>query len=109
LGQSLRIIWSVYLKGDDIPVPAVTESTAGRTAEDIYKTSCAGCHATAAIGAPVFGNAESWAPRIAKGEETLFNSAINGFNGVMPAMGTCAACSKDEIKETVKYMIANSQ
>ena len=102
---------SVYVVGDDVPVskPAVVTVTSGpRSAEDIYKTSCSACHATDAIGAPMFGNAASWKDRIAKGEETLINNAINGINA-MPAMGTCATCSKDDIKETVKYMVANSQ
>lgn len=101
---------SVYVEGDDVPVskPAVVATTGPRSAEDIYKTSCAACHATDAIGAPMFGNAESWASRIGKGEEMLIQNAINGINA-MPAMGTCATCSTDEIAETVKYMLVNSQ
>lgn len=101
---------SVYVEGDDVPVskPAVVETTGPRSGEDIYKASCAACHATDAIGAPMFGNAASWKDRIAKGEETLFNSAISGINA-MPPMGTCMTCSQDEIKETVRYMVANSQ
>ncbi|MBV1909452.1 MAG: c-type cytochrome [Kangiellaceae bacterium] len=101
---------SVYLEGDDVPVskPAVVESSGPRTAEDIYKVSCAACHATDAIGAPMFGNAASWADRIAKGEEALINNAINGINA-MPPMGTCGSCSTDDIAATVKYMVENSQ
>jgi cytochrome c5 len=101
---------SVYVEGDDVPVskPAVVATAGPRSPEDIYKVSCAACHATDAIGAPMFGNPTSWASRISKGEETLIKNAIEGINA-MPAMGTCATCSTDEIAETVKYMIANSQ
>ena len=101
---------SVYVVGDNVPVSkaAVVVASGPRSGEDIYKVSCSACHATDAIGAPMFGNAASWKDRIAKGEETLINNAINGINA-MPAMGTCATCSKDDIKETVKYMVANSQ
>lgn len=101
---------TVYVEGDDVPVskPAVVETTGPRSGEDIYKTNCAACHATDAIGAPMFGNAASWADRIAKGEETLIKNAINGINA-MPPMGTCGACSAEEMAETVKYMVANSQ
>lgn len=101
---------SVYVEGDDVPVskPAVVASSGPRSGEDIYKASCSGCHATDAIGAPKLGSVESWKDRIAKGEEVLFNSAINGFNA-MPPMGTCGSCSQDDIKATVKYMVANSQ
>ena len=101
---------SVYVEGDDVPVskPAVVASTGPRSAEDIYNTKCSACHATDAIGAPMFGNAASWTDRIAKGEETLITNAINGLNA-MPPKGTCADCSDDEIKITVQYMVANSQ
>jgi len=102
---------SVYVVGDDVPVSkpaAIAVASGPRSPEDIYKTSCLACHATDAIGAPMFGNVASWKDRIAKGEQTLIDNAINGFNA-MPAMGTCASCSKDDIKETVKYMVANSQ
>lgn len=101
---------SVYVEGDDVPVskPAVVETSGPRSGEDIYKASCAMCHATDAIGAPMFGNVASWADRIAKGEEALINNAINGINA-MPAMGTCGTCSTDDIAATVKYMVTNSQ
>lgn len=101
---------SVYLEGDDVPVakPAEAASTGPRTAKSIYETKCAVCHATDALGAPVFGNAESWAPRLEKGEDMIINNAINGINA-MPPMGTCADCSKDEIADTVKYMLENSK
>jgi len=102
----------VYVEGDDVPVskPAVVEpvASAARSGKEIYEASCAMCHATPAMGAPVFGNAESWSTRFAKGEETLINNAINGING-MPPMGTCASCSEDDMAITVKYMIENSK
>ena len=49
------------------------------------------------------GDAAAWAPRIAKGEETLLNHAINGFNA-MPAKGTCSNCSDDEILATIQFL-----
>ena len=64
--------------------------------------------ATDAIGAPMFGNAASWVERITKGEEMLINNVMNGINA-MPPKGTCGDCSADEIKQTVLYMVANSQ
>jgi len=102
----------VYVEGDDVPVskPAVVETVASiaRSGQEIYEASCAMCHATPAMGAPVFGNAESWGSKLAKGEETLINNAINGING-MPPMGTCASCSEEDMATTVKYMIENSK
>lgn len=100
----------VYREGDDVPVskPPVVETTGPRDGKTIYDTKCAACHATDAIGAPMFGNKDSWAPRIAKGIDTLVNHAINGLNA-MPPKGTCGDCSDDELKATVEYMVNNSQ
>ena len=78
--------------------------------EQIYQTTCFACHGTGANNSPVYGNAEAWAPRIAKGIDTLYENAINGFNNnAMPAKGLCMACSNDDIKATVDYMVQAAQ
>lgn len=101
---------SVYRSGDDVPVAIapVVELSGPRTGEEVYNTKCAACHGTGVAGAPKLGDISGWASRIAAGEESLLNNAIKGLNA-MPPMGTCADCSDDEISETVKYMVANSQ
>ncbi len=108
--QRIKPAGNVYVEGDDIPVakPAVVKTAGPRSGEDIYKASCSACHATDAIGAPMFGNAEAWKDRIAKGESELIHNAINGFNA-MPPKGACSSCSEEDIANTVKYMIKNSQ
>lgn len=80
-----------------------------RDAETVYQTFCIACHATGVSESPILGNVEQWAPRIAKGMDTLYDSAINGFNNVMPARGTCVDCSDDEIRAVVDYMVDQSQ
>lgn len=76
----------------------------------VYETFCFACHGTGANNSPVYGNAEAWAPRIAKGIDVLYESAINGFNnGAMPPKGLCADCSEDDIKATVDYIVQASQ
>jgi cytochrome c5 len=78
--------------------------------ETVYQTFCMACHTTGANNAPVLGNKEAWAPRIAKGVDVLYESAINGFNnGLMPPKGLCMACSDDEVKATVDHILAQSQ
>jgi len=101
---------SVYVEGDDVPVskPVVVASSSPRSGKEIYETKCSACHATDAIGAPMFGNAASWRERIAKGEDILISNAINGINA-MPPKGTCSDCSDKELADTVKYMVENSQ
>ncbi len=108
--QRIQPSGSVYQEGDDVPVPAptVVETSGPRSGKDIYDSKCANCHGTGVMGAPKLGQAADWSGRIAKGEESLFSNAINGFNS-MPPKGTCADCSDDELKDTVKYMVENSQ
>ena len=78
--------------------------------EEVYQTFCFACHGTGANNAPVYANAEAWAPRIAKGVDALYESALNGFNnGAMPAKGLCMACSADDIKATVDYLVQAAQ
>lgn len=88
--------------------PAAPASAGPKSGKDLYGTVCTTCHATGVLNAPKFGNAGDWGPRIAKGMDTLYTHAISGFNG-MPPKGTCAACSDDEIKGAVKYMVDSSK
>ena len=79
----------------------------GRSGEQIFDTYCTTCHAPAmagAIGAPAYGSAEAWEPRIAKGMEALYESTYNGLNA-MPARGLCTDCSDAELRRTVDYMV----
>jgi cytochrome c5 len=74
--------------------------------ETVYNSFCAACHGTGANNAPVYGNAEAWAPRIAKGNDELLNSIVNGFNnGAMPVKGLCMDCSNDDLQATLEYML----
>jgi cytochrome c5 len=83
---------------------------AAKDPETVYNSFCMACHGTGANNAPIFGNVEAWAPRIAKGIDALYESALNGFNnGAMPPKGLCMDCSEDEIKATVDHIVAASQ
>ena len=91
------------------PVPA-TAAPAVATAESIYNRTCVGCHKTGAANAPKVGDATAWAPRIAKGMDTLYQSALKGVPGTaMMPKGTCGACSEEEIKSVVEYMVSQSK
>lgn len=54
--------------------------------EQVYKAQCAACHATGAAGAPKYGDAAGWSPRIKTGEDALVQSALKG-KGAMPPQG----------------------
>jgi len=115
IAERLKPRGSVCVEGQDCSgvkvaaaVNAAPSASAARSGEDIFNSACTNCHSTGAAGAPVVGKADQWAARIAKGNETLYTHAINGFNA-MPPKGLCGTCSDDEIKETVDYMVSKSQ
>jgi len=76
--------------------------------EAIYKSKCFACHGTGAAGAPKVGDKAAWAPRIAKGMDTLLQNAKNGINA-MPPKGTCMDCTDEQLKSTIEYMISQSK
>ena len=78
--------------------------------EQVYKKSCVTCHGTGVAGSPKVGDAAAWSSRIAKGADALYNSAINGVPGTaMMARGTCGACTDEELKAAVDFMVSGSK
>ncbi len=81
-----------------------------RSGKDVFESTCTTCHGAGIAGAPKFGDAGAWAPRIAQGAATLFDHAIKGFqgkNGVMPAKGGNGDLDDTEVQRAVVY-IANA-
>jgi cytochrome c5 len=68
-----------------------------------YDKSCKVCHATGAAGAPKTGDAEAWAPRLAKGMDVLLVSVHNGLNA-MPPKGMCFDCTDADYTALIEYM-----
>jgi cytochrome c5 len=77
-----------------------------RTGEAVYKAQCSACHTSGAAGAPKFGDASAWAPRIKSGFDSLYNAALKGKNA-MPAQGGGDA-DDFEIARAVVYMANGS-
>ena len=73
--------------------------------EEVYKNQCVACHATGVSGAPKFGDAAEWAPRLGQGFEALVQSALKGKGAMAPQGG--GNFSDLEIARAVAYM-ANS-
>ena len=91
----------------------VTARSSGPSAGDgprdgkaVYSAVCQTCHATGLLGSPKFGDAGAWGPRIAKGKDTLYTHAINGFNA-MPAKGG-ADIPDEEVQNAVDYMVSEA-
>ncbi len=75
-----------------------------KSGEEVYKAQCMACHAAGAAGAPKFGDAAAWAPRVATGFAALWNSALKG-KGAMGAQGG-GDFEDVEIGRAVVYMTA---
>ena len=89
---------------------AAGASSGPRSGEDVYNSACMACHSTGVAGAPKLGDAAAWAERIARGNDALYDSAINGVAGTgMMAKGGCMNCSDEETKAAVDHMVAGSQ
>jgi cytochrome c5 len=82
---------------------------AAHPGEQNYTRFCFSCHAAGIAGAPKVGDAEQWAPRIAKGSEALLQSTIAGIPPGMPARGLCNQCSDAELADAIDFMISKSQ
>ena len=111
--QNIAPVGNVCIEGEECATAAVeaVAAAAGGGAlapEDIYEKNCKMCHGGGFPGAPAFGDASAWAPRINKGMETLYSNAINGINA-MPPKGNCSSCSDDDIKAVVDYFAENAQ
>lgn len=73
-----------------------------RTGEEVFKAQCTNCHTAGVVGAPKFGDAAAWAPRIKTGFDALLNSALKGKNAMGPQGG--GAFDDFEIARAVVYM-----
>ncbi|MEN9377834.1 MAG: hypothetical protein RL710_2991 [Pseudomonadota bacterium] len=76
-----------------------------KAGEEVYKAQCVACHGSGAAGAPKFGDAGAWGPRIKQGFETLVNSALKG-KGAMGAQGG-GDFTDIEIARAVAFMANN--
>lgn len=87
------------------PAPVATKLTGPQ----VYNEACYLCHAAPGVGgAPVVGDAEAWAPRVAQGRDTLIQHALNGYqgnSGFMPAKGGRVDLSDEEIAAAVDYLL----
>jgi cytochrome c5 len=99
ISKNIQPVGQVHIGSGKPAVPA-----GPRSGEDVYKVSCSACHGSDAMNAPNPGDTAEWEKRLGKGFDAVLQNAINGINA-MPARGTCANCSDDEIKAAVEFLI----
>jgi cytochrome c5 len=80
--------------------PEVLAADAGAK---LYESNCKVCHEAGLLDAPKYGDKAAWAPRLAKGIETLHMHSAQGFNK-MPAQATDKV-SEAEVYAAVDYMV----
>ena len=110
--ERINPVGEVCMQGDNScgGAAAAVASSGPRSGEEVYNAACMACHNTGAAGAPKLGDAVAWADRIAKGNDVLYSSGINGIAGTgMMAKGGCMNCSDEEVSAAVDYMVAGSQ
>ena len=75
-----------------------------KTGEEVFKAQCVTCHGAGLAGAPKFGDAAAWSPRISTGYDALLLSALKGKN----AMGAQGGGDYEDIEigRAVVYMTA---
>lgn len=89
----------------EFPVFDDPQLTRGRA---VWLGTCKACHATGFADAPSVRDKEAWQPRLAKGKETLYQHALQGFFGpmgtMMPPRGGNDRLTDEEVKSAVDYM-----
>ena len=99
VAKRLQRVGSVEVRDASAPVVL-------RTGDVVYAGQCAACHAAGVAGAPKFGDAAAWAPRVQTGYEALLTSVLKGKG----AMGAQAGgeYSDFELGRAVVHMVNGS-
>lgn len=117
----IRPLARVAVAGQDNSALAIEDTRGGegpsvaavpKSGTEVYDQACVACHGAGIAGAPKMGDAAAWGPRIAKGKETLYKHAIEGFQGeagLMPAKGGRPDIPDDLIRAAVDHMLAQSK
>lgn len=116
----LKPFGDVYMPDGEIP-EFETQVAAAQPAEpvatsltgpQVYNEACIACHGNGVAGAPMLTDAANWESRLAQGTETLYDHAINGYQGqvgYMPPKGGRMDLSDAEIEDSVDYMVSEVQ
>jgi cytochrome c5 len=118
--ERIRPVGEVYLPGEEHASESPTVETPAEPAPvatamsgpQVYNSACLACHGAGIGGAPVFGDASQWAPRIAQGIDTLKQHALHGYagsTGYMPEKGGRLDLSDAEIEAAVDYMVSEAR
>ena len=92
---------------EQVPVFEEAPLASGRA---VWTQACRNCHLTGVAGAPALRDYLAWQPRLAKGREALYASALNGIPDAagwrMPPRGGNPALSDEQVKRAVDFTLA---
>jgi cytochrome c5 len=113
IAERIKPFGQVCVAGDPcadvgtMPTAVASAASGGgmRTGDAVYGQFCTACHSIGILGSPKTGDTAAWEARLAAAGslDDLVTSAIKGV-GAMPANGTCADCSREEIQAAVQHM-----
>lgn len=84
------------------------EAYDGRPPDEIYRSVCQACHLIGVAEAPILGDSDAWAGVLdERGLDGLVQSVIDG-RGAMPARAGRPGLTDAEIRETVRWMLEES-
>lgn len=115
VSERIEPVTKVAVAGQDNSALAPAQPTqtvaaaADLPGEEVYNMACVACHGAGVAGAPKLGDSAAWGPRIAQGDQTLYQHAIEGFqgnSGFMPAKGGRVDLSDQSVRNAVDYMVA---
>ena len=109
LAERIKPVGEVTLASSNPVVNALIPAAhAAADGKSVYEKSCKVCHEAGVAGAPKLGDKAAWAPRIAKGMDTLYTSSLKGTPKGMPPKGTYSGPDAD-VKAAVDFMVKASQ
>ncbi len=105
------ILFAVFFLATNTIAAADDQDTSVRSGEAVFEAHCANCHTGGFggffTGAPKVGKKKDWESLAPKGVDTLTANTTAGTEG-MPPRAECAACTDDEIRAAVEYMLEES-
>jgi cytochrome c5 len=103
---------ALAIKADSTASAGTAAAAMPKDGTELFEQTCSACHGQGIGGAPKAGDKAAWGPRIAKGKATLYQHAMNGFqgsSGLMPAKGGRTDVSDDLVKQAVDHMVQMAQ
>ncbi len=85
-------------------VAVAASATASGDGKGTYEKTCQMCHQPGLMNAPKFGDKAAWGPRLAQGNDVLYEHAIKGFK-IMPPKGGALDAPDADVKAAVDYMV----